>query len=76
MAKGFAWGATRLVMINLKGVRKFSITSSPNPDYPELPMAVTAWWNDNESVEVGRFSSLNKAQEFIEGLVKEVGNGV
>ncbi len=62
MKTEFAWGADRKVMINLNSVRNISIS---NNGYDH---SVTAWWNDKESLEIGRFSDINKAQSFIEKL--------
>ncbi len=63
MEKGFVWGADRKVMINLQGVRNFSIAGNG------YGFCVTAWWNDRESLEIGQFSDMNKAQTFIEKLI-------
>ncbi len=60
--EGFIWSADRKVMINLDKVRNFSIS---NDGYS---YSVTVWWNDKESIEIGRFEDINKAQKFIESL--------
>lgn len=62
----FAWSEDKRKKINMRKVRNLSIGVSNNECF------VTAWWSDKESVEIGRFSAVSRAQAFIDEITSGV----
>jgi hypothetical protein len=62
----FVWNKAKSIAICLEKVRNFEIVSSNNM----IGFSVLAWFNDRESLNMGKFDNLKEAETFVKETVK------
>jgi hypothetical protein len=62
----FVWNKAKSIAICLEKVRNFEIVSSTNT----IGFNVLVWFNDRESINMGKFDNPKDAETFIKETVK------